>query len=74
MHGISFDREEVDKIHDQAQWKLEIEGELEEMREEYEEEFEQKKITYEQLMKEVKKQKEAKVWQTICYKTCFRRI
>ena len=65
MPDIFFVREEVDKTHDQAQWKLEIEEELEEMREEYEEEFEQKKIIYEKLMKEVKKQKEAKVWQNI---------
>lgn len=54
-------REEVDKIHDQAQWKLEIEEELEEMKEEHEEEYEHKRASYEQQMKELKKQRDAKV-------------
>lgn len=57
---LQLHKEEVDKTHDQAQWKLEIEEELEELREEYEEDYEHKKAEYERLMKEVKKQKEAK--------------
>ncbi|VDI43750.1 coiled-coil and C2 domain-containing protein 2A [Mytilus galloprovincialis] len=57
---LQIHKEEVDKIHDQAQWKLEIEEELEEMKEEHEEEYEHKRASYEQQMKELKKQRDAK--------------
>lgn len=54
-------REEVDKAQDQAVWKLEIEEEIEELRDEHEREYKRKMLTYEEEMARYQKQQQAKV-------------